>query len=194
MSLVAKCIESRPAPTPKDPLRILDVGAGNGIVGSEIKKQLSTRVGRLVGTDILPEARQAALRDRPNIYSQYLVADLTDGRQQEWFGKDQFDVMVTCAALGPGWGDMPVQALCGAVMPVIEGGLIVITINERWLGKGDETPWGGFIALLDGRRSGEWKQLRELERKRYKHRLDVRGKWIWYVAVVFEKAGVSDGG
>lgn len=165
------------------------MGAGNGIVASEIKKQLGVRVGSLVWTDILPEAHQAALRDRPDIYNQYIVADLMDERQQEWFGKDRFAVMVSCAALGPGWGDMPVQALLGAIKLVANGGLVAITINERWLGKGDETTlWGGLIAMLDGRRSEDWKGLRELDRKRYKHRLDVRGKWIWYMAIVFEKS------
>lgn len=191
MSLLAKYIESRPRSV-NEPLRILDAGAGNGIVASEIIKQLGVRVGSLVGTDILPEAHQAALRDRPGIYSKYIVADLADERQQEWFGKDSFDVVVLCAALGPGWGDMPVNALLGAVKSVSIGGLVAITVNEKWLGPGDESFWGRFIAFLAGRGSEDFDQLRELDKKRYKHRMDVRGQWIWYIAILFEKVRGSD--
>lgn len=190
MSLLAKYIESKLSVNQH--LRILDAGAGNGVVASEIVKQLGVRVGSLVGTDILPEAHQAALRDRPGIYSKYIVADLTDERQQELLGKDRFDVVVLCAALGPGWGDMPVGALLGAVKSVSVGGLIVITVNEQWLRPGDESLWGRFIAFLTGKSSGDFDQLREVERKRYKHRMDVRGQWIWYIAVLFEKVGGSN--
>lgn len=169
-------------------MHVLDIGAGNGIVAAEVKAQLVGSVRRLVGTDILPEAREAAMRDRPNVYDQYVVADLTDERQVESFGKKHFEVMITCAALGPGWNDMPVQALQGALAMVQEGGLVAITVNVCWLGKADETPWGQFIAMLDGKSIKAWGNLKEVQRKIYKHRLDVRGNWIWYMAIIFEKS------
>jgi hypothetical protein len=40
-------------------LRVLDLGAGNGMAGEELKKQ---GVSRLVGVDIIPEARAATER------------------------------------------------------------------------------------------------------------------------------------
>lgn len=193
VSLLAACVGSHPAFAHETRLDFLDVGAGNGIVGAEVRAQLARRVNRLVGTDILPEAHEAAMRDRPNVFDQYVVADLLDERQAEFFGKKQFDVMITCAALGPGWNDMPVQALLTALATVKDGGLVAITVNVCWLGKADETPWGQFIAMLDGKNINAWKSLKELQRKRYKHRLDVRGKWIWYMAVIFEKSESFDG-
>ena len=42
--------------------RVLDLGAGNGIVADELKRR---GVARLVGLDIIPEARDAAARARP---------------------------------------------------------------------------------------------------------------------------------
>ena len=175
------------------PLRVLEVGAGNGIVAAELKAQLDGRIESLIGTDIQPEAHEAAMRDRPGVYDQYFVADLLDKAQLVRLGEKNFDVVVTCAALGPEWGDMPVQVLRGALTVVQDGGLVAITVNEYWLGKSDETPWGHFIAKLGGKNMEGWSDLRELERKRYKHRLDVRGKWIWYVAVIFEKTGPCNG-
>ena len=43
-------------------LRVIDVGAGNGLVGAEMRALGASTV---VGADIIPEAAEAALRDRP---------------------------------------------------------------------------------------------------------------------------------
>ncbi|MBT5632856.1 MAG: methyltransferase, partial [Nitrospina sp.] len=43
-------------------LRVLDLGAGNGMMGEELKKR---GISRLIGIDIIPEAYDAAIRDRP---------------------------------------------------------------------------------------------------------------------------------
>ena len=68
-------------------LRVLDLGAGNGMMGEQLRKQ---GVARLVGVDIIPEAKEATERDRPMIYDDYYVADfcnLTEEKRedlQEW--------------------------------------------------------------------------------------------------------------
>ena len=59
---------------PED-LRVLDLGAGNGMVGDELH---TLGVKTIVGVDIIPQARSAALRDRKGIYQEYLVTDMTD--------------------------------------------------------------------------------------------------------------------
>lgn len=45
-------------------LRVLDFGAGNGIMGEELTRY---GISRLVGIDIEPEAEKALIRDRPGI-------------------------------------------------------------------------------------------------------------------------------
>ncbi len=55
-------------------LRVLDLGAGNGIMAEELR---AVGAEHAVGVDILSEARDAAERDRPGLYADYLVADLT---------------------------------------------------------------------------------------------------------------------
>jgi predicted TPR repeat methyltransferase len=56
-------------------LRVLDLGAGNGMMGEALERH---GVSRLVGVDIIPEAREACVRDRPGVYDEYYVADFTD--------------------------------------------------------------------------------------------------------------------
>ena len=58
-----------------DDLRVLDFGAGNGMVGDELQ---SLGVDTIVGVDIIPEARSATMRDRKAIYQEYLITDMTD--------------------------------------------------------------------------------------------------------------------
>src|SRR2546423_6599249 len=55
-------------------LRVLDLGAGNGIVAETLVGHGAELV---VGVDILPEAQAAADRDRPGVYADYLVADMS---------------------------------------------------------------------------------------------------------------------
>ena len=54
-------------------VRVLDAGAGNGLSGEALA---AAGLRPVLGLDILPAARAAALRDRPDVYGDYLVADL----------------------------------------------------------------------------------------------------------------------
>jgi SAM-dependent methyltransferase len=56
-------------------LRVLDAGAGNGVSGDALAAR---GLDPVVGLDLEPAARAAALRDRPGRYGIYLTADLTD--------------------------------------------------------------------------------------------------------------------
>ena len=56
------------------PLRVLDLGAGNGVSGEALR---AAGLVPVVGLDLLPEARAAALRDRPGLYRDYLAVDAT---------------------------------------------------------------------------------------------------------------------
>ena len=132
------------------PLDILDVAAGNGIVGGELRKQLAEKPGirRLVGTDLLESARSAALRDRPDVYDSYVAADLT---QPHGSGlPSSSDVVVICAALGPGNGDLPLEAVDGAITLLREGGLLTLTVNAGSQRAGTSARWQSFLASVSG--------------------------------------------
>lgn len=54
---------------------MLDLGAGYGCVAQEL---LALGIRRFVGVDIYDEAAEAAERDRPGLYADYVVGDLTN--------------------------------------------------------------------------------------------------------------------
>ncbi len=160
-------------------LRVLDVGAGNGMVGEELQS-LGART--LVGVDILEEAEMAAERDRPGVYDAYYTIDLTampsDVRRD--LQRRELNTLVTVAALG--FGDIPPLAFAEAYNLVSEGGWIVFTIKEDFLADHDGS---GFSALI--RRMLDEGVLDLLAKRRYRHRLSVAREPLHYMAMVAVK-------
>ena len=144
-------------------LSALDVGAGNGLVGEALQ---DAGVETLVGVDILVEARGAAARDRPGLYVDYLVCDLTalDGDERERLSAQRPDCLTTVAALG--FDDIPPQAFATAYDLIAEDGTGFRRLISRMLGEG----------VLD-----------ECARREYVHRLSMSGEPLPYVAVVGRK-------
>lgn len=186
-----KQLYSESSTLPREPLRILDVAAGNGRVGAELRNQLGEYPGieSLIGTDLLDSARVATLRDRkPDPYSDFVVADVLDSDQpsiKQW-RKEPFDVVTVCAALGPGEGDLPLEVLDAAITFLNKDGLLVFTVNEGQ----KQSCCGRYTEFLDSlREEGKthWGSMIKIDRLAYKHRLSVRGDWIEYTALVYEK-------
>lgn len=162
-------------------LRLLDVGAGNGMVGEALR---SIGVRTMIGVDILPEARIAALRDRPGLYQDYLVADLTalDTSQRRRLLAIEPNALSVVAALG--YGDIPTGAFLAACEMIELGGIIAFNIKEDFLQDGDESGFSGLIRRLE--REG---RLQFQATRRYCHRLSVSGEPLHYVAIVATKTG-----
>lgn len=169
-TLLAEAVEE----AGEDPaeLKVLDLGAGNGMVGEALREH---GFRELVGVDITPEAGEAVERDRPGLYADYHVCDLLDppsGLEGERFG-----AMTSVAALG--FGDVPPDVFQAAFDRVEDGGWVAFTIKEDFLDRGDDD--SGFAGLIAGLlRSGA---IDERGRRRYRHRLDVAGDPIHYVAI-----------
>jgi predicted TPR repeat methyltransferase len=169
--------ELRAARTNTGALAALDFGAGNGMVG-ELLSELG--IGTVVGVDLLPEAREAAHRDRPGLYEDYRSLDLTQlgaGDRRDLMRHD-FDLMVCVAALG--FGDIPPLAFAEAFNLVGSPGWIAFNIRDRFLE--DDGGFGGFIA-----RMFDEGVLSERTRSRYTHRRSVAGESLEYYAFVAEK-------
>lgn len=157
--------------------RVLDFGAGNGIVGEKVKK-LGCKL--LVGVDILEEARAASDRDRPGVYDYYYVADLTsDSDEVRCLQEHRFDTMVTVSALG--FDDIPPDAFLNAFNLVEDEGWVAFNIKDRFLTKEDST---GFSSMLH-HISNDALQVHQT--KRYCHRLSLSGEKLIYIAVVGQK-------
>lgn len=161
-------------------LHVLDLGAGNGMVGEQLRER---GVRRLAAVDIIEEAANAARRDRPDVYERYHVGDIMNLADDA--ANDLAARHITCltcvAALG--FGDIPPAAFLAAYEFVPSGGWVAFNIKDTFL---DKTTGNGFAALIremigDGR-------LRVCTQRTYTHRLSVSGDKLPYVAIVARKA------
>jgi SAM-dependent methyltransferase len=157
-------------------LTALDFGAGNGMVGEALQDH---GIGAIVGLDLLEEAREAALRDRPGLYEDYYALDLTDLAPAERAGLQdlRFDCLSCVAALG--FGDIPPVAFAEALNFVAPGGWVAFNVRDRFFEERDPSGFGGFL-----RRLFEAGVLDEHARVRYTHRVSVDGAPLDYLAVV----------
>ena len=157
-------------------LRVLDLGAGNGMVGQLLQ------TARVVGVDICRDAYEACERDRPDAYDAYYVADLgklDPGTRQElehW----QLDCLTCVAALG--FGDIPTDAFVTAFNLVKPGAWIGFNIKETFLQENDAS---GFSRLVKHLLVTDTLEVHHLER--YRHRISIDGRPLYYYAIVGRK-------
>ncbi len=158
---------------------MLDVGAGNGMVGEKLQE---LDVDQIIGVDIIEEAAAATERDRPGVYDDYYVLDLTNIPEQahEELRARELNCMTSVAALG--FGDIPPDAFAEAYNLIEVDGLVGFSLKEEMVGGGDSS---GFSRLIeDGIAEGALAVKRE---HRYRHRLDLKGEPLYYVAMIAEK-------
>ncbi|MDH5543239.1 MAG: methyltransferase domain-containing protein [Nitrospinota bacterium] len=160
-------------------LRVLDLGAGNGMMGEELKKH---GVSRLVGVDIIPEAYDATMRDRPGVYDAYYVEDFTslDKEKREEIASWQCDCMVTVASLG--FGDIPTKAFIEAFNIIKDEGWVAFNIKESFFDVSDES---GFSKMIRELIFSKYLDVYHIER--YRHRLSVEGQPLYYFAIAGRK-------
>lgn len=157
-------------------LRTLDLGAGNGMMAEEMRQH---GVSRIVGADIIDDARQAAYRDRPSVYDDYIIADFTKLSEErkknlsEW----HFDCLTVVAALG--FGDIPAEAFLQALRFIAVDGWVAFNIKETFLDRTDKAGFSTFVRELI---FSEYLQVHSLER--YTHRLSMEGVPLKYYALV----------
>lgn len=161
-------------------LRVLDLGAGNGMMGEALVKE--DGLSRLVGVDIIPAAREATERDRPGLYDAYYVTDFCalDGDLREEIASWQFTCMTTVAALG--FGDIPTKAFLEAFNITRSEGWIAFNIKETFLDASDQT---GFSKTIRELIWSEYLDIYHLER--YRHRLSIEGEPLPYFAIAARK-------
>ncbi|MDM8551380.1 methyltransferase, partial [Desulfobacterales bacterium HSG2] len=165
-------------------LRVFDFGAGNGMVGEIIRDM---ECDLLVGVDILPEAKEAAERDRPGIYDDYYVLDMTSLEEEEKkkFEGYDFNTLVTVAALG--YDDIPTMAFMNAFNLLQDDAWVAFNIKEKFLSETDNTGYGDMIGkIMDD-------NLVIRQERKYCHRLSVAGEELCYHAIVGKKVNDISG-
>ncbi|MGI9577283.1 MAG: class I SAM-dependent DNA methyltransferase [Microthrixaceae bacterium] len=160
-------------------LRVLDLGAGNGIMGEELRRLGVTRV---VGADIIPEAADACLRDRAGLYDDYVVADFADLAKETMLDLESWSLncLTTVAALG--FGDIPPAAFLNAFNLIEKDGWVAFNVKETFLDNRETTEFSKAVRELV---FTDYLEIHHLER--YRHRLSIDGEPIFYYAIAGRK-------
>jgi predicted TPR repeat methyltransferase len=156
-------------------IRVLDLGAGNGVSGQALAAQ---GVRPIVAIDTEPAARAAAIRDRPSLYEAYLIADvlaLTPAEVRTIRGLAP-NALTCVGAIG--LDHVPPAALPAALELLADDSLLAYTLSEA-----DRAVDGAEISARLSEIAARWR-IDELARERYRHRLTVTGQPIWWEAVV----------
>ena len=160
-------------------LRVLDLGAGNGMMGEALKMH---GVSKLIGVDIIDEAQQAAERDRSGLYDAYYVADFCNLNEDlhneiaSWMP----DCLTYVAALG--FGDIPPKAFLTAFNLIQSESWIAFNIKETFL---DHTETSGFSRMIRELIFSKYLDIYHMER--YRHRMSIDGKPLYYFALSGKK-------
>jgi SAM-dependent methyltransferase len=160
-------------------LTVLDLGAGNGCVAAELAK-LGAK--NFVGIDICPEAAPAAQRDRPGLYRDYVVADLTNLTDDaaRRLDANKFNGLTCVAALG--FGDIPPEVFAAAFNLLEDGAWVAFTIKSEFVEKEEATDF----ALLT-RSMIERDVLDLATRHKFVHRVSLEGAPLHYTAFIGRK-------
>lgn len=156
-------------------LRVLDIGAGNGLVGEELRAR---GVQVLVGTDSARRARDAASRDRPGLYASYVVAD-ANGQPAE-LGTLVRELGLNCIVCAGALGFEHIEAHSLAELWELlpPGAMMALTVHEQ-LAQPGASDIGDELALLRAGAGGTEIVVTE----RFVHRLSVGGEPIHYLAI-----------
>ncbi len=157
-------------------LKVLDLGAGNGLMGNLIHQM---GVKKIVGIDILKEAQLAAERDQPGIYSDYYIIDLLNSHSGvlKTLNNHRFNCLVIVSALG--FDDITPNVFKAAYNLINNGSIIVFNIKDKFLKQHDQS---GFFRLFTDMINENYISI--LQREHYRHRLSTTGGSLYYTAFV----------
>jgi hypothetical protein len=163
---------------PRASARAIDIAAGNGISGEAL---LAEGIRPVLGTDIVDVARDAALRDRPDVYGEYLTLDLLalDPQQEQHLRSLRADVLQCVAPVGDSGGQLP-QAALAAAARLLEPDSLVAYMHDPGPNPEDAVTYGFWRREL-----GSDVAATELTRHRYVHRQTVNGRPFEMNAVVW---------
>jgi hypothetical protein len=148
----------------REDVRVLDIAAGNGVSGEALA---AAGLHPVLGSDIVPSARDAALRDRPGLYDQYLTLDLTALSEAERTTVTALgcNVLSCVAPVGEGPSLLPAAALRAAAALLAPDALVAYMHD----------PSRGGPDTMTGAGWGEGVSAQEVSRTRYLHRYSVNG-------------------
>jgi len=146
--------------------RVIDIAAGNGVSGEALR---AVGVDVVLGTDIVPEARAAALRDRPGVYDEYLTLDLTALTPAEaaHVRSLQANVLTCVAPVGTQPGMVGPEVIAAACR-LLAGEPLVVALHDPRPGEPDPLDERFFATRANA-------EATRLDHERYLHRFLVTG-------------------
>jgi hypothetical protein len=159
-------------------VRVIDIAAGNGVSGDALSAE---GLHPVLGTDIVTAAREAARRDRPGVYDEYLTLDLltiaADVRAQ--LVALRANVLSCVAPVGGHASQLPPAALAAAA-GLLAADALVAYMHDPTFGVPDPVTAEFWPATL-----GSAVRAQELARTPYLHRYTVNGAPFEMVGVVW---------
>ncbi len=130
-------------------VRVIDVAAGNGISGEALTAE---GLHPVFGTDIVPAAREAALRDRPHLYDEYLTLDLLalTAEQSRRLRSLRANALTCVAPVGEDASQVPPAAFLEAVSALTDDALV--SLHARPQPRRRRRRHRGAVAGAPGRR------------------------------------------
>lgn len=178
--LVDRLVEEvRRVGEPVDALSVLDMGAGNGLIGERFRSH--GVAGPIVGLDSEPEAARATRRDRPGVYTDYITATVDQTDVDDLVALFGLNCLTGAGAIGIGhitreqiemaWGSFP------------EGAWLAITFNEDVISDNG----GDLRDFVQGLRGGQ-EGTKVFRFERYRARLRITGEPIYSYVLIARKS------
>jgi trans-aconitate methyltransferase len=156
-------------------LRVLDIGAGNGVVGEELHARGAQVVA---GTDGVVAARDAARRDRPELYEIYAIAGVDEIDVEQLVADHGLNALTSAGALGIGHVEVADVARWWTAFP--PGSWFAVTVPLDVADPaGEDLP--GALTAADP-------TTQVVRNETFAHRRRMSGETITYSVVVAHKA------
>ena len=160
-------------------LRVLDLGAGNGWVGSELA---DIGAGWISGVDRYPAAAAAAERDNPGVYDEYLVMDLRRLSEAQRDRLMHFDFSCLACVEPLGTDEPAPSAFTEAFNVLAPDGWLAFHVPEEALQGERDSRFAKLIRQMV--KSGA---ISLLAQERYRHRYTTQGDPLVHVAFIGRK-------
>ena len=154
-------------------MRVIDIAAGNGVSGEALA---ANGLRAVLGSDITPAARAAALRDRPGLYDDYRTLDLLRLSADDRARIAGLRATILSCVAPVGDHAVPPGALLAAA-GLLAGDALVAHLHDVELLDADPVTAQLF--------SGAGLAAQELVRRRYVHRQTVNGAPYEMEAVIW---------
>ena len=156
-------------------LRVLDIGAGNGVVGEELHARGAQVVA---GTDGVVAARDAARRDRPELYEVYEIAGVDEFAVEQLVADHGLNALTSAGAIGLGHVEVSDVAQWWAAFP--PGSWFAATVPPDVADPAGEDLLGALAAADPS--------TQVARQETFAHRRRMSGETITYSVVVARKA------